>query len=65
MSEWIEGKIVCPYCSYSQSDIWEYEMRDDDTLEIDCGECERIFQTTLSVSYSYKSKPLEAKSEKK
>lgn len=49
----------CPYCGHRYQDAWELFEGDDDTNEIECGKCEKKYQSTSSVSITYISKPLE------
>jgi hypothetical protein len=47
----ITDNIVCPWCGEEIRDSWEYSSDFDD---IECGECERKFQysRTITVYYS-------------
>ncbi len=48
------GEVVCPYCGYEHGDSWEYGMEHDgDSTEIECCDCDKKFNATLSVEYNY------------
>jgi DNA-directed RNA polymerase subunit RPC12/RpoP len=60
ISEWdyqYENDITCPYCGYKDRDSWEHHMRDGDTEEIECGQCEKTFDVSCDVSVTYTSEP--------
>jgi len=47
-----QDEITCPYCGYRFLDSWEYEDIDD-SVEIECGECEREFDLYVKTSTTY------------
>jgi len=50
------SEITCPYCKYEHTDSWESGLDNDgDSMEYDCGECEKKFHVSLSVSRDYTS----------
>jgi hypothetical protein len=58
--------VRCPHCGYqldiSQLDCDYHELvYEEGTHEMDCFECEKSFEFTTNVSYSYTSPPLEKK----
>jgi hypothetical protein len=48
-------EIVCPYCGYVNGDSWEHY---EDSGQIMCGECEKMFFYQRYVSATYSSRPL-------
>lgn len=33
--------IACPHCLEDITDLWEHALRDERSIEIECGHCER------------------------
>jgi hypothetical protein len=57
---WREDEPRCPHCGYVMTDAGElfgggFENDGDDT-EVECGRCEREYEVTLHVSYTYTTK---------
>jgi hypothetical protein len=44
---------TCPYCGASNHVSEIYEYNDDDTEEMVCGDCEKLFKISISVQISY------------
>jgi hypothetical protein len=55
-----EDLITCPYCGHEDQDSWEFGGRQEEPLEVECGECMRPFVVTMYVEVTYTSKPKEA-----
>lgn len=51
--------ITCPYCGHEDQDSWEFGGRQEEPLEVECGECERAFIVTMYVEVTYTSIPKE------
>lgn len=61
--------VICPYCGHTvdpetQPDdihdiLRETDGRDGDESEVTCDGCEREFKLTLSVSYNFRTDPIE------
>lgn len=49
-----DGAIICPYC-YEEQDIWCCDLDEDGECDLDfeCGSCEKKFEVSLAVSYTY------------
>ena len=52
-------RITCPYCGWENQDSWEFGGRQEEPLDVECGECERSFVVTMYVEVSYTSRPIE------
>jgi len=52
----------CPTCNTDFNEWWEDTLlskgKDGDQSVLTCGECEKDFKTTLSVTYSFESEKL-------
>lgn len=48
-----EKSVICPHCGSVQQDIWEYELEQDDTREIECGNCEKEFFVCMQLNPTY------------
>ena len=64
MKDWeidcsLEPEIKCPYCGYKDTDSWEYNMGQDDEIEVECGNCEEEFLVTCHIEVTYSSYPKE------
>lgn len=49
--------VICPYCGEIQGDVWEYNLKDDVSKDIDCQECGKEFEVIASYSVSYSTFP--------
>ena len=49
----------CPYCGYVHGDMWESSPNDGDTEVIECGGCEKKFESSTCITVDYRTKPLE------
>ena len=59
-----EKAITCPYCGYVYKDSWDFlDGRTEETDEVECGECMKVFYTTAEVSISYSTWKIESKGE--
>jgi DNA-directed RNA polymerase subunit RPC12/RpoP len=47
--------ITCPYCGWKDRDSWDYHMRDEDIIEVECGKCEKEFMASCHVTVDYSS----------
>jgi hypothetical protein len=55
MNRIYEDTIICPYCDYKFTDIWMYELYEEDKeCEIEC-DCGGKFIASVNISYSYNS----------
>lgn len=51
---WHEPDPRCPFCGHVMEDAWELGLHDDDaTVEVKCANCERSYQVTLHIEWSY------------
>lgn len=49
-----ESNMICPWCGKQQGDTWEIRgAYEEDTIRMNCGSCERPFDSTCMVSYSF------------
>lgn len=55
VEETIESHITCPHCGWSDEASWEYGMNDGDTIDIECGSCEKPIRVTCSISVDYQT----------
>lgn len=44
---------VCPYCDAEQSDSWEINCDDGETVQTECDTCEKTILFTLHVTVQY------------
>ncbi len=57
--------MVCPYCGCKQSDIWEIKgAYDEDTLRVECQECERPFDSYCLTSHSFTTSTVDVEAER-
>lgn len=45
--------IKCPWCGAAHRDLFEHNLADGDTTEVECGECEREFTISCRISVTY------------
>lgn len=48
-----ETKPLCPHCGEEIQDAWELFREMEQTVETECGSCERPFTITQSVTFHY------------
>lgn len=50
--------IECPYCGYVDPDSWEVygPMNEDDTITDQCLRCNKEYEVTMHVTYSFDMK---------
>ena len=53
MSEVYTNFAKCPYCHKIQKDLWEINLEDDESTQIDCSSCEKEFRIHLTILYEY------------
>lgn len=56
--------ITCPHCGHAQSDSWEYGVEESGRA-VECGECEKEFYCSASISITYVSEFLKEGAGKK
>lgn len=55
-----EDEIICPWCGEVQEyDIEDYEIYEEGRHEMQCHDCERLFNLGVSVSYYYDTERIE------
>lgn len=47
------NNIICPFCGHEDKDSWEVELDNEETLLFECGDCEKEFYATKSVTIDY------------
>lgn len=47
---------VCPYCAYADVDAWELDFDGDDSIETDCGACDKTYIVVRHVSIEYSTR---------
>lgn len=52
-------EITCPWCGHKANNSWQLHLWDGDEDEIECGECDRNFTVTCSVTIDYTSRKIE------
>ncbi len=58
--------MVCPYCGTKQSGLWELKgAYDEDTLRVECEECEREFDSYCYTSHSFTTSEVDIEAEKR
>ncbi len=59
------NNMVCPYCGHEQTDIYEYKgaYEDDNPIRVDCQECEKEFESSCYVSYSFTTSTVDKEAE--
>lgn len=47
--------IACPWCGYVMRDLWDHDWKgnEDESMETECGDCEKPFVLTRVVSVHY------------
>lgn len=43
----------CPWCDHEISELWEFDLGDDEYIETKCPNCEKKVKIALSISYNY------------
>lgn len=63
LSTWHEYFIICPYCKTLYQECHEYfdKFYDEETTEIDCDNCNKIFKAELHIKVKYSTYPCEEK----
>lgn len=46
-------EIVCPYCGCTFQDSWEYSPDEEELGDLECQDCERLFQAERRVTVEY------------
>ncbi len=46
-------KPVCPHCGYIMRDTTDLDSDDEETCEIECGDCEKPYEVTTHVRVTY------------
>lgn len=46
--------VECPYCGYVDKDSWELGDGGEGCGEIECGECEKLFNWQRMISINYR-----------
>ncbi len=46
-------EAVCPYCFVENDDTWEKNLRDGETVNATCDNCNKEFQITCDITVSY------------
>ena len=54
-----EDEAVCPYCGHSNDIVLENNDIEGEKNEMECGECEKTFIYSFSVSVSFDTEPFE------
>lgn len=44
---------ICPHCGGVDHDTWEHGMNDDESMETQCGYCDKEYLITCSFDISY------------
>jgi uncharacterized Zn-finger protein len=44
---------VCPYCGDILTDAWEMNLRDGESEDVTCGNCDEEFKVTCSIDVTY------------
>jgi RNase P subunit RPR2 len=57
----LDTYITCPYCGWEDRDTWECGMIDEDIKEVQCGNCEKTFSVSCTVSRTFRSDRLSEK----
>ena len=50
-----ENNIKCAHCDYEHEDWWEFYLSEDDPETVTCHSCNKDFEVTKQVSYSFDS----------
>ena len=50
---------VCPHCGKEMMDSWELDIGDDESEQIDCGECEKPYRVSCRVYVKYSTETVE------
>jgi transposase len=53
---WDHNFSVCPKCGHKEGDAWDRFGNDDD-VEVECSECEYVFNLERRVDVEYISSP--------
>lgn len=58
--------IICPYCGYEDLDSWEMtsETEEEETIKIECTNCEKKFDLIYHIVLTYSSFKLKNKEHK-
>ncbi len=57
--------MICPYCATEQSDLWELKgAYEEDTLRVECQECEREFDSYCLTSHSFTTSTVDVEAER-
>ncbi len=57
--------MVCPYCGTKQTDLWELKgAYDEDTLRVECQECEKPFDSYCLTSHSFTTSEVDIEAER-
>lgn len=49
-----DRNTICPYCSHEDKDSWEHDLRDEESLVIEC-DCGKKFTTTAVITREFRS----------
>jgi|APSaa5957512535_1039671.scaffolds.fasta_scaffold639239_1 hypothetical protein len=56
---WANPRPMCPHCGYEIVDAWDWDLRQEDWVEIDCPDCEEPFNVQMLVEVTYTTAPLD------
>lgn len=55
----LTNSIVCPYCGYKDPDSGDHDFGGDESMELDCGQCGKVFLAREVVSVAYTTYKIE------
>ena len=55
------SKMVCPYCGREQPDLLDIDDDDGVTIEVDCVECDQMFNYTYSADHMFTTSRIDRK----
>lgn len=57
--------LACPWCGYEHTDLWEWNLEDEKTSDLECEQCEQPIRVTMRVSVSYECEARAASAKQK
>lgn len=54
-------EAVCPHCGHQMRDTWELHLGDEDSAEVECGDCEKPYRVIAFVRRTYDTVKIEPK----
>lgn len=50
----MSDSVECPHCGTKISDLWDYNWTHAETVEVECGECNKPLTIERHVSVTYR-----------